>query len=368
MNEKILGCLLGAATGDAMGAATEAKSTRQIEEVFGGRVEDFRKPPMDTAARGRRAGQVTDAFSIPYILTEHLLKADGKASRKLAREALAEWGDTEYFEPFAGMTTRNVVNKLKENDKMTLWSYSGRLGTKLYKGHYYALSSNGAASKAYPAGILSCQDIEKAIEDTVELTMASHDDPYSISGACAVSAAVSEAMKEETSVYRIFQAAVYGSVKGEELARGQEDIWIYPGPSVTKRMKMAEKIALHCAEKSEAIEELKQCIGSGPAIAETVPIAFGIIIANEGRVMESIYDAVNIGDETCAIASIVGAITGAYHGASDITEGYLDMIEKENGMNLTAQAEKLERLCQRIVKRPHGWNAEKCPPEILGDL
>ena len=70
MNQKILGCLLGAAVGDAMGAATETKSTRQIEKTFGGRVKEFREPPMDTMARGRRAGQVTDAFSIPYILTE----------------------------------------------------------------------------------------------------------------------------------------------------------------------------------------------------------------------------------------------------------------------------------------------------------
>ena len=60
-----------------------------------------------------------------------------------------------------------------------LWEpgqFAGRLGTKLYKSHYYALSSNGAASKAYPAGLLSKGDIDKAIENTVELTMASHDE------------------------------------------------------------------------------------------------------------------------------------------------------------------------------------------------
>ena len=32
MNKKILGCLLGAAVGDAMGAATETKSIRQIKK------------------------------------------------------------------------------------------------------------------------------------------------------------------------------------------------------------------------------------------------------------------------------------------------------------------------------------------------
>ena len=74
MNKKILGCLLGAAVGDAMGSATETKSTRQIEKVFGGRVTTFCEPPMDTLARGRKAGQITDAFSIPYILTKHYFR------------------------------------------------------------------------------------------------------------------------------------------------------------------------------------------------------------------------------------------------------------------------------------------------------
>ena len=57
--------------------------------------------------------------------------------------------------------------------------------------------------------------MDQAIADTVEITMAIHDDPYSISGACAVAAAVSEAMRDGTSVYRIIKAAHYGSVKKE---------------------------------------------------------------------------------------------------------------------------------------------------------
>ena len=48
---------------------------------------------MDTLARGRKAGQITDAFSIPYILTKHLLQEEGKASRKVGEEALLEWGE-----------------------------------------------------------------------------------------------------------------------------------------------------------------------------------------------------------------------------------------------------------------------------------
>lgn len=348
MNEKILGCILGAAVGDAMGAATETKSINQIKEFFGDKVTSFKQPPDDTLARGRKAGQITDAFSIPYILTEHLIKSGGKMSQKIAEEALLEWGDTEYFEPFAGMTTRSVVNRLRNDASMGTWAHAGRLGTKIFKSHYYALSSNGAASKAYPAAILSKGNNDAAIHNAVELTMASHDDPYSISGACAVSAAICESLKDQTNLQKIIQSAIDGSVKGEELARNRKDIWLYPGPSVTKRIHMALQIAAHSGKKEELINELRERIGSGPAISESVPIALGIILVNEGDTMESIYDAVNIGDETSSIACIVGAIVGAYNGYGSITDGYLEIIEKENQIDLKKQARELESLVATV--------------------
>ena len=50
MYQKILGGLIGAAAGDAMGAATETRTRKQIEEKFGGYVTDFLAPPDDTFA------------------------------------------------------------------------------------------------------------------------------------------------------------------------------------------------------------------------------------------------------------------------------------------------------------------------------
>ena len=182
----------------------------------------------------------------------------------------------------------------------------------------------------------------------MEITMSSHDDPYSISGACAITAAVSEALKSDTDLYKIVQAAKYGSVEGEKFARKRDDIWTYPGPSVTKRIDMAVKIAMHSGSQQNVVQELSERIGSGPAIAETVPTALGILISNQGRTMESIYDAVNIGDETSAIGCIVGAVAGAFRGADSITEGYLEIIEKENKMDLCSQAERIEKLWGNI--------------------
>ena len=329
-----------------MGAATEAKSTGQIKEIFGGRVESFQKPPRDVQARGRKPGQVTDAFSIPYMLTNAIVQADGKITREIAMESLLEWGDTEYFEPFAGMTTRKAIIEMNRQKKMNTWDYIGHLGNKLFKGHYYALSSNGAAVKAYPAGLFSNGNVDKAI--AVEIAISSHDDPWSVSGACAIAAAICEAMKYDATVYNIVQAAKYGCREGEALARKRTDIHVYPGPSVAKRLDMAIDLALHTSDDKNPVDELRDRIGSGPAIAETVPTAIGIFIAERGDSMKCICDGVNIGDETSAIASIVGALCGTFRGSRSFPEDYLDFLNEQNGFDLELQAGAVLSACENL--------------------
>jgi ADP-ribosylglycohydrolase len=336
---KTLGCILGAAAGDAMGAATEGKSTLQIAAVFGGRVTNFNTPPADSLARGRKKGKVTDDFSIPYILSRHLLDSGGQASRRLSENALIEWGRTEWFAPFAGMTTRKVVNRLNKTEGQEMWSYSGHLGNKLFKGHYYALSSNGAAVKAYPAGLLHPGDPEAAILDAVEITMASHDDPLSISGACAAAAAIAAAFKENASVFSMTDAAIRGSILGEKLAWQKQDIFVYPGPSVTERIEMAVETALRHPE-DEAMEAIGALIGSGPAVAETLPAAFGLLVARERHLLSALFDAVNIGDETAAVASLTGAFAGALKGFSLFPADYLPTLDDANGFDLAAHTRK----------------------------
>jgi ADP-ribosylglycohydrolase len=334
--DKYLGCIVGAAAGDALGAATETLSTNQIENIYKGRVTDFCVPSAGTLAHGRQSGQVTDAFSIPYVLWLNLLKNKGKASREIGENTLREWGASEWFAPFAGMTTRNAVNRLNKESKQGIWEFAGHLNNKLFKGHYYALSSNGAAVKAWPAALLHPSKVDAAIADTVELTMASHDDPLSISGACAVSAAVSTALGKEIKLYDIIEAAFYGAKRGEELARTRQDVWVYPGPSVSARLEMATETAL--LHSDNGMNALRDLIGSGPAIAETVPTAFGLLISRGGCAQEALLDGVNIGDETSAIASIIGAVGGAWQGISVFPEHYLSKLEQANKFNLTALA------------------------------
>src|SRR6266542_944289 len=57
--ERILGCLLVAALGDALGAPTEGCSRADIIRRYGGLVRDFQPRAADACAAGLRPGEVT---------------------------------------------------------------------------------------------------------------------------------------------------------------------------------------------------------------------------------------------------------------------------------------------------------------------
>ena len=84
---KILGCLVGAAAADAMGAATEVRTQQQIKDYFGGWVTTFQKPPADTFGRCNEAGMCTDDFIQAKYIMDALLRHQRQVSDEAMREA-----------------------------------------------------------------------------------------------------------------------------------------------------------------------------------------------------------------------------------------------------------------------------------------
>ncbi|MEG0542123.1 MAG: ADP-ribosylglycohydrolase family protein, partial [Angelakisella sp.] len=112
---KILGGLLGGAVADAMGAATETRSPILIKERFGGYVKELIAAPEDTFGRGLTpVGFVTDDFSLAYFTAVEIARNKGVINDEVARNALITWSEhPEFFDNYAGPTTRAAVMKLK---------------------------------------------------------------------------------------------------------------------------------------------------------------------------------------------------------------------------------------------------------------
>ncbi len=341
--DRILGGLLGAGAGDAMGAATEARTTEQILEYFGHEVTDFETPPMETFGAGNVPGQLTDDFSSAYFVAKHIVDNDGIVREDVVQKALIDWSEHPvFFDRFAGPTTRLAIRRYK-GEKI---ERSG--GVELVTRQ----ATNGAAMKISPIGLLNVGNIDRAIEEAITVTMVTHDNYLAFSGACAVAAAVSEAARDGADVYSVLQAGLYGAREGARI--GREVARDVAGPSVVRRMEMAIEIGLGAGTPKEKMVELGHRIGAGLHVAEAIPCAFGFFAANGGDALGSIVGAVNVGYDTDTIATMSGAIAGALRGAKAYPEHFLPTLEEANHLEIQKLA---GGICKIVEKRLAGREA-----------
>ncbi|MGL5720781.1 MAG: ADP-ribosylglycohydrolase family protein [Brevinema sp.] len=338
---KILGCLAGAAIADAMGAATECRSTEQIIEYFGDYVTDFKDPPKDTFGRCNTAGMCTDDFIQGYYILESILDHKGTIDTETMKQAFKRWLDYPFYTNFTGPTTRSAMQSIFGDKRASL---QGDLESKeppvkiVNDGN--AKSSNGGAMKIYCVGVLNPGNVDKAIDDAIKVTRFTHNNTLSISGACSVAAAISEALTEESTLKSIFEAGLYGAQKGYDLAyeSGADRV---AGPSVIARIPLAISIGEKKGSWKPAIGELADIIGNGLHVSEAVPAAFGCIAASQDNAMNAIYAAINMGNDTDTIGIMAGAIMGAYKGFSAFNEDQLNIVNKMNKFDLRATTNQI---------------------------
>ena len=193
--------------------------------------------------------------------------------------------------------------------------------------------------KAAPIALLGKGNIDDAIAYAVAAGKITHPNNIALAGAAAVAAATGAAMQEGANLYDVVQAAIYGASKGDRIGRQTADT--LAGASVETRIRWAVSVALSADNLDQAIDELADYIGSGLMTVEAVPAAIGICVAAGGKTVEGICAAVNIGDDTDTVATMVGGILGTLNGAGSMPDHYMDVIEKANQFDLKDLAEKI---------------------------
>lgn len=347
MHDKILGVLLGAAVGDAMGAATELRTSDEILQTFGHWIVEFETPPDDVFASGREAGQITDDFSSAYYTILAILEAEGKITPQVAKAGILSWAKSEYYEAFAGPTTRAAIQQLCKNGRLEENSVLGRCGK----------ATNGAAMKAFAGGVFKPGNWDDAIDSAIAIAQVTHPYHLCLSGAGAIGAAVSEAITVEATVESVFEAGLYGAKRGAKIGieRGMQ----IAGPSVWKRMEWAREIAARAEDPNKGLEEIRDLIGTGIHVAEAVPAAFAIVLLSEGDAERGIWYAVNIGDDTDTIATMVGSILGGLNGAAGWGDKYIAQIEEKNQIDLRKMTNEIFCLQSKGAGHVHGIYREQ---------
>jgi ADP-ribosylglycohydrolase len=331
--DRIHGVLVGGAIGDALGAATELRTARQIREFFGGEVTSFRTPPPDTFARGRTAGTITDDFSQAHYLAQAIIARGGTLDRETGRQAVLAWWADDRYQDFAGPTTRRAIARLSgEEVEEPFFLYRGGEAT------------NGAAMRIAPVGCV-VGTVAEAVDGAIAVSLATHDNHLAAAAAAVVAAGVAAGVNAAAPgggwADVVVEACLAAAPAAE--ARALELTHEVAGASVAARTELAVQLARGSADLAEATARIADLIGTGLKANEAVPAAVGILAAAPNA-FSAIVAAANAGDDTDTVATIVGALAGAAAGDGAFPSELAATVEAVNGFDLAATAQALAEL------------------------
>lgn len=343
LNDKILGCLVGSAMGDAIGAPSEALSQDEILKVYGKPISRFIQGIDSIYTHGNNIAEVTDDSSQMYELAKTMVECDGNITPLKVGEALVRWSKLypKYYPRNAGPTTQFAINELEAGkDPKEI----GQLG-----GIYQRGTSNGAAMRIAAAGLVNPGDLNGAVETAIIMTLPTHGTQHAYSGACAIACGIAEGLKENSDVHSVLKAISWGAKEGER--RGLKEARIACGLRVPPQINEAISIAYDSESMQETLRRLDESIGNDTSIQQAVGTAVGIFTAADGNIYESIKGGANVGGDTDTIACIAGSLAGALNGFTNIpVDLYKEFKEANPKLDFESVAKALSSIAYRRMK------------------
>lgn len=319
------GALIGGAVGDALGAATEGYTAREILDIFGGTVRTYKTAPRERTTSHLKPGQYTDDTEMSLALARSIIDYGGFDVESLTKRFI-EWYNTPGFARSRGPSSERACLALNMDRP---WYLSG-----------VNTASDGSAMRAPPLGLLHGSDsMDQLLLDVYKSTIITHRDYRAVAGTAAVAASVIYAREHKDIKHNQFIDFVADFTRlAESLAlaklnQEQED----PLSARLENLKLIMSMP-----RKKALEELDHT--SGCYVCEVVPAAFYHYLTNTNDFHEAIVSAANAGGDTDTLATIVGALSGANLGLSKIPEELLeDLEDRDEIMEIAAAIWKLKK-------------------------
>lgn len=343
LSDKAVGALTAAAVGDAIGGATEGRSTAEIVERYSGYVEgiveyflpDWRTAkPMSPYYKGD--GHITD----DTLMTNLLVRVYAEQRRHLTAYDVAE-----HLVPKM-MHDLTWIPELERETVALLRVFLAEkwLVTRLHYGHVDPREGGvgnvvncGAAMYMAPVGIVNAGDPAGAYAEAADLAGA-HQSSYGREAAAVFAAAVAAAMAADATVDAVLAATL-------DVARdGTRDAIA----AVTRAVEAGTDWRIELGVLRDAVRPFDS-VGedyrnpdpdarrpSRTKSIEELPVALGLLKITDGDVAETILGATNYGRDSDSIATMGGAIAGALGGTESVPEDWRETVGRESRLDLAA--------------------------------
>ncbi len=351
--QRISGCLIGGAVGDALGAPTECGHYRDIREYYGDfrGFDDVRKVLETRGSKfiwERTAGYVTDDTVLADLLLDAIFRCDGEIN---AYEFAKEWEtfDKPIAAPDGTPVNRQELchwveripfyrNKLREIEKREL-------------GHGEA-DTTGAIMYIAPVGLLSPGDPLRAELMGVDVTSVNHyGSPRDVAGGyCAV---LASCFVPGMTVEGLVAAGLRHTRDAERCAE----------------MNAMIELARKCGSTAEYIERYyaeiigtwipyqdRQHKGTDVCVtwnsAEVLGTALATLLITKGMdARDMMLACAKIGRDSDTICRVAGGLVGCYRGIKAIPMEWIEYVKERNGwLRLDEKSARLAEIVERTAR------------------
>ncbi len=357
LTDRAVGCLAGAAVGDALGGATEGWEAAEIHAHFGGWVtgivESIRRArglekPFSPFHKGD--GHVTDDTLMTRVLVH---------AYDVKRDHLDAY-DVERLMLPAIVDEKTWVPELDREDLLyhRLFLAEKWLVLKLRYGHADPRDAGvgnivncGAAMYIAPVGIANAGDPDAAYAEALELTGA-HQSSYGREAAAVLAGAVADAMRAEATTdtvvetsLRLAKDATRDAIEATVEAAGRLDGWRDGGLAELRRafapFDSVGDVYARPAQNARTPSRLHAI--------EELPVALGLLVATGGDHEETVLGGVNYGRDADSIASMGGALAGAL--GSPVRRDWVDDISTASKIDVEAAGRTMASVALEIFAR-----------------
>jgi ADP-ribosylglycohydrolase len=336
--DKVYGCLLGGAIGDALGGPVEKLTSEEIYKKHGvlDRFIAYDRPETMHGhfGEGDCIGVYTDDTRLKHLYCDAIFQADGIPRTGDLTQALVEAYQHSPDEIHKAFYEEYYLKSIWREDKVI---FSGE-------------PTNGAIMGNSPLGLITACRPKDAYRLGFELGWFAEG--YAKTAAAMMAAAVSEAMRPQTTVDKIVTAARESHLIFSRRREGkywQELEWRYD-PNISF-LDQALDIAREIRDVFKIREPLYNLLEWGHLFSEathTLVVALSMFVAADGDLEKAIVGAVMYGRDMDSYASVVGALAGAFNGAESIKKDWVRTVVNANPEpDMPQLAEKISRIVVR---------------------
>ena len=264
---RTIGCLLGLAVGDALGAHFEGQTPDWIKRRF-------RSVESLLADLPEAPWHYTDDTQMAIGVAEALAKEGAIVEASLCAAFVENFQSSRGY----GRGARVILNAMEEGEDYKFWA------EQLFPGGSFG---NGAAMRVAPVGLLFAGDPERLIDEARLSALPTHVHPLGVEGAQLIALAVAACLTMETF---------------------DRDHFFSQLESRAAQPEFRDKLA--AARSAQHLDDLRT-LGNGIAALDSVATAIGCFALTPDSYERVIGNAILLGGDTDTIAAMAGALAGA---------------------------------------------------------